>query len=332
MEVLRAANLANLLFAGPVWIAGQAIGFAEAFNAYAFVALVLSGTAAFILLDRLRFGVLAAAFGAYVFAFNPNHIDKAFGHAPLAATGILPFVLLALLAKRQRPTRVRAAGAGLLLAVAFYLNSYLGLFAFFLAAVFAVVDYTLRREGVSRYQLVRSYYFLALAFVIGLIPLGVSWYFDPSSVSSLSGARSEVFHGGSASAELYLLPGPRHPLLGGPMSEWLETNLSWEYTMFFGYTTIALARRRSRPRVRSGPARDVAPREPVRRRVRRRPDGRRRLGLAAAARSGRGVRHAAALHDARRSCRQPRRAGPAPALALRERPSARRSCSVRRWP
>jgi hypothetical protein len=241
VEVLRAANLANILFTAPVWGLGQLIGFAEAFNVYAFAALVLSGTAAFILLDRLRFGVLAATFGAYVFTFNPNHLDKVFGHAPLAATGILPLVVLALLARRRRPTPLRAAGAGLLLAVAFYINTYLGLFAFFVAAVFAGTEYVLRPRETSRYELVRSYYFLALAFVLGLVPLGVSWYVDPSSVASLAAARTGVFPGGSAEPQLYLLPGPRHPVLGGPMSEWLETNLSWEYTMFFGYTTIALA-------------------------------------------------------------------------------------------
>lgn len=241
VEVLRAANLANFLFTAPVWGLGQVIGFAEAFNAYAFFAFILSGTAAFILLDRLRFGVLAAAFGAYVFAFNPNHIDKAFGHASLAATGILPLVVLALLAKRARPTVLRAVAVGLLLGVAFYLNSYLGLFAFVLAAVFAVVEFVLEQEGISRYEVARSYYFLALAFLLGLVPLGASWYFDPSSVSSLAGARTEVLPGGSAAAQLYLLPGPRQPWLGGPMSEWLKTNLSWESTMFFGYTTIALA-------------------------------------------------------------------------------------------
>ncbi len=238
---LRAANVANVLFVGSLWVLGKMFGWIVAFNAYNMLAFVLSGTAAFALLDRLKFGVLPAAFGAYVFAFNPNHIEKAFGHAPLAATWILPLLLLALLRKRASPTVGRSLTVGGLLVVAFYLNSYLGLFALWMTFVFGVVEFAIRPASSTVYEVVRSYYFVSVLWVLAMTPIAVSWYSDRTAVAAFSSDRRGVLSGGSASAQLYLLPGPRNPWLGDPMSRWLETNLSWEFTMFFGYTTIALA-------------------------------------------------------------------------------------------
>jgi hypothetical protein len=240
-EVYRAANVANFFFVGTVWLLGQLFGWFAAFNTYNFVALVLSGTAAFALLDRLRFGLIPAAFGAYVFTFNPNHLEKAFGHAPLAATGILPLVLLVLLRKRARPSIGRSLTAGAVIASAFYFNSYLGLFALWMSVVFFAVEALMRPVGTSLYEFVRSWYFVTIAGLVGLIPTGIAWYYDRGAVSSFASSRTEALHGGFASPQLYLLPSPRHPLFGGPMHDWLETHLSWEFSMFFGYTTIALA-------------------------------------------------------------------------------------------
>jgi hypothetical protein len=237
----RAVNVANALYVGAVWSLGQLVGWVVAFNLYNLLALVLAGTAMFVLVDRLRFGFAAAAFAAYVFAFNPNHVEKAFGHAPLVATGILPLLVLALVVKRTRPKLGPSLVAGLLLATAFYLNSYLGLFAFFVVLVFAAVECALPPERATRFDVLRSYYVVAVVSFVALVPTAFAWYLDPSTVASFASERTGVLPGGSASPQLYLLPGPRHPWLGGPMSTWLETHLSWEYTMFFGYTTLALA-------------------------------------------------------------------------------------------
>ena len=239
LDYPRAIAIGNGLFTGSIWVLGHLLGWVVAYNLYNLAGFVLAGFAAFLLLDRLRLGLLAASFGAYVFAFNPNHFEKAFGHAGLTATWIFPLLLLALVAlHRQRSTR-RAIVAGALVAAAFYLHSYLGLFALWMTGLFCIVDLVQSRaRGV--FATLRSYYTVAATWTVLILPAAVGWWIDRATVRSFEQSRVE-FGGGTASAQLYLLPSARHPLLGGPMSTWLERHLSWEFSMFFGYTTMLLA-------------------------------------------------------------------------------------------
>jgi hypothetical protein len=236
----RAINVANAAFTGTLWLLGQLIGFVAAFNVYNLFCLFSAGVAGFVLLDRLRFGLGAATFGSYVLAFNPNHFEKALGHAPLAATWIFPVLLLGLVAFRRSRSARAAVVSGLLLALAFYLNSYLGLFALMLVFIWAIVDLWLRPAGTTLYAALRGYYFLAASWLVLMIPTALVWWADRRTTHAFEASRVELA-GGGASAHIYLLPSPRHPILGGPMRDWLQTNLSWESTMFFGYTTLTLA-------------------------------------------------------------------------------------------
>jgi len=241
VPVNRAVYLANGLFQGFWWFGGQLIGWAAAYNLFDLIAFAGAGVAAFILFDRLELGVLPALFGAYVFTFNPNHVEKVYSSAPLAATAVLPLLLLALFAKRRSPSRKNALLVGAALLAAFYLNTYIGLFAIWTAGVFALVELAIPPMGARRLDLVRSYYFTALVLVFGLAPAAWSWATNASTVEALAATRTTSLHGGFGSLQLYLLPGPRNPWFGGPMRNWLHGHLAWEGTMFIGYTTIALA-------------------------------------------------------------------------------------------
>jgi hypothetical protein len=242
VPVNRAVYIGNALFQGFWWFGGLSIGWAPAYNLFDLLAFAASGIAAFVLFDRLRFGALPALFGAYVFMFNPNHIEKMYSSAPLAATGVLPLVLLALFARRRAPTARRALFVGLALLAAFYLNSYLGLFSLWMAAVFIAVELALPAAGVRRrIDVVRSYYFTAVTLVLGLGPVAWSWASTAATVQGVADTRATALQGGFASPELFLLPGPRNPVLGGPMRSWLHGHLAWEGTMFVGYTTLILA-------------------------------------------------------------------------------------------
>jgi hypothetical protein len=242
VPVNRAVYIGNALFQGFWWFGGLSIGWVPAYNLFDLLAFVASGIAAFVLFDRLRFGVLPALFGAYVFMFNPNHIEKMYSSAPLAATGVLPLVLLVLFARRRAPTARNAVFVGLALLAAFYLNSYLGLFALWMAAVFIAVELALPAAGVLRRRdLIRSYYFAGVTLVLGLGPVAWSWASTAATVQGVADTRTTALQGGFASPELFLLPGPRNPVLGGPMRSWLHGHLAWEGTMFVGYTTLILA-------------------------------------------------------------------------------------------
>jgi hypothetical protein len=242
VPVNRAVYIGNALFQGFWWFGGLSIGWVPAYNLFDLLAFVAAGIAAFVLFDRLRFGAVPALFGAYVFMFNPNHMEKMYSSAPLAATGVLPLLLLALFARRRAPTARNAVFVGLALLAAFYLNSYLGLFAMWMTAVFIAVEFALPAAGVLRRRdVVRSYYFAAVTLVLGLGPVAWSWASTAATVQGFADTRTKPLPGGFASPELFLLPGPRNPVLGGPMKSWLHVHLAWEGTMFVGYTTLILA-------------------------------------------------------------------------------------------
>lgn len=241
VPVNRAVYIANFLFQGFWWFGGLLFGWAAAYNLFDVLAFASTGLAAFALLERVGLRSSAALFGAYVFTFNPNHFEKFYSSAPLAATAILPLVVLGLFAKRAAPSARNAVVVGLLLLAAFYLNSYLGLFAVWAAGVFAVLDVLVPAAGRLRGGTLRSYYLTTVVLVIGLLPAAWSWAANASTVANVAATRAAPLRGGFATAQLFLLPGPRQPWLGGPMRSWLHGHLAWEGTMFIGYTTLLLA-------------------------------------------------------------------------------------------
>jgi hypothetical protein len=240
VPLARSINIANFVFVGGLWCLGLIFGFVVGLNVYGLLVFVLSGTAMFLLLDRLRVGLMAAIFGTFVFTFNPNHVERLEGTVPLAATGVLPIVLVLLFKHRSARRGWTACAVGATIALAFYLDSYLGLFALWLGGVLFVVDIALS-NGRPRFGIVASYYWSAVTLVLTLIPTAIGLVIDPGSAESLATSRDVSLPGSSGSAQLFLLPGPRNPWLGGPMRSWLKTHLTWEGTMFFGYTTILLA-------------------------------------------------------------------------------------------
>jgi hypothetical protein len=74
-----------------------------------------------------------------------------------------------------------------------------------------------------------------------MVPVAWSWLGTAKTVEAFASTRTTAQDGAFATFQLYLLPGARNPWLGGPMRSWLHSHLAWEGTLFFGYTTLALA-------------------------------------------------------------------------------------------
>ena len=221
------------------WLRGP-LGAVAAWNLFLFLGVVATAIATFVLLERLGCSFTASLFGAYVFAFSPYAFERAYaGHLGLLQNWVLVLVAGALLGLRERRSLTRAAAVGAAVALAFYVSAYQGLLAGFAAFVFLAVELVRlrgRREWLRSALLGAAVYLVA---ALALLPILILYARERSTV------RAEVSHhvgeisNLSAKATAYLLPSPRNPLfhwLGG----FHPLDLT-EQTLFFGYTTVALA-------------------------------------------------------------------------------------------
>jgi hypothetical protein len=221
-----------LAFDGP-------LGRVGAWNLFMLLGILGTGGAMFAFLDRLGCTFGAALFGGLVFGFSPYAIERAFaGHLGLLQNWVLVLLSVVLLRLRARPSAVSALLCGLTIGFSFYLSAYQGLFAGFMALVFFALEVT-RPGGESR---ARAAALGGLSYAVALVslaPILVLYAHERSSVSALAGhTPSEVAELG-ASVWSYLLPSPRNPLF-----HWLRSVHSGdltEQTIFYGFTTIALA-------------------------------------------------------------------------------------------
>ena len=221
------------------WLRGP-LGAVGAWNAFLFLGLIATGMATFALLERLGCAFTASLFGAYVFAFSPYAFERAYaGHLGLLQNWVLVLVVGALLRLRERRSVVGAAAVGATIALAFYVSAYQGLLAAFATFVFLAVELVRLRGRLQWLQSAGLGLVVYLMAVLALIPVLVLYSRERSTV------RAEVTHRVGELANLagkttaYLLPSPRNPLfhwLGG----FHPLDLT-EETLFFGYTTLALA-------------------------------------------------------------------------------------------
>lgn len=238
-----AIQVANAIQPAFVWTTKGILGFVAALNLYMLAGFVLAGFFTFLLLDGLGLHPVASIFGSYVYAFNPYMFSKlTAGHASLLHTWIFPLIVVLLVRLRRRRTVGAAALAGLGVAVAFYLHSYYGFFALVLAGVFVVVDLV---RAPSRGERLRSLQLATMALgaaLIGLLPALVAAVRNPDAIATAE-HRVEALQLFGARIPAYLTPAEANPLLGWVVGENTRRTLaeSGTPTLFFGYTTIALA-------------------------------------------------------------------------------------------
>ncbi len=216
------------------------LGVLGALNLYMLLGFVLSAVVMFALLDQLGFHALAGLFGGFAFAFNWWQYEQAFfGHIGLNHLWVLPAVLISLLALRRSRSHRRAIVMGVVLALSFYVFSYLGLFAATLALAFAILDTVGTAKG-SRMRVARLHAEgWAMAGAL-LVPALVASRLDSTGFTSSFVFSKKYFHGAAISD--YFLPPGHSPVFGRffGAGSW-PTPHTGEETLFFGWTTMLLA-------------------------------------------------------------------------------------------
>ncbi len=223
-----------------VWELRGPLGPVGAWNAFLLLGMLGTGMAMFALLGRLGCTFTASLFGAYVLAFAPFALERAYaGHLGLLQNWVLVAVVAALFRLRQRRSLAAAALVGLGIALAFYDSAYPGLLAAFTTLVFLIVELArapARRERLRSVVLGGTAYFVT---GIALVPILVLYARERTDVQGTTSHQAADFYTYAAALAAYLVPSPRNPLFHWVRG--IHPGSLTEETLFYGYTTLALA-------------------------------------------------------------------------------------------
>jgi hypothetical protein len=233
-------QVANAVQPAFIWALKGLTGLVAAWNIFVLLGIALTGACTWLLLDSLGVGLIPAAFGAYAFMFSGYLVEKAYvGHGGLVQAWIFPLLLLALLRGRGKGLK-HAIAAGLLVALAFYIHSYYGFFAFFLMVLFYCFEVVWDTDHPWRPAARR----LALAtgvVLAGLLPAVIAMHVLHSAPGG--GAHSiDALQQFGARIPAYVAPVQWSPL-GHHIPQSLQDRLeeSGEPSLFFGFSTLVLA-------------------------------------------------------------------------------------------
>ena len=230
-----AISVANAIQPAFIWAAKGTLGLVAAWNVFTIAGFVLTAVGMFLALRYFGFRRPTALIGGYVLGFGPWMYSRAYqGHAGMQHLWVLPLLLVACVETHRSRSLRWAAAIGVLLALAMYLHSYIGLMAGVVAVSFYLLELivvaprlrTLAQGGVS----------LVASLTLFAPPL---WMYaeNPAGVSARAKETMGDLYTNGATLEDYILPSHHNPLLGYLRPLRLER----EHLLFFGYVTMALA-------------------------------------------------------------------------------------------
>jgi hypothetical protein len=201
------------------------------------ISFPLAGVGAFYLVQYLTGNTAGALVSAFVFAFNPSHVEQALHHAHVASIEFIPFFVLSYLVTIERRNLLL-----LLLTIILYaLNAlscwyYLFYLAYFVA--FHTLYVAIRDRAVPRgWQL-----FTPIACLVGVVAV-LSPILAPMVRAAMGTASVYAGGGNSFVADVfaYLAFPPYHLL--GPLAHGIYQRLSgneWEATVYLGLVNVAV--------------------------------------------------------------------------------------------
>jgi hypothetical protein len=240
--LVPAASIASPLQPFWQWVLSPAIGAILAYNLFLLVGVVATGFAAFALLYRLGFRFFPSLVGGGLVALNPWSIERAVAGAPaFNHAWCLVLLLGAVIRLRADPSRTSVVLAGLAYASCFLVAAYWG----FVGAAFLggyIAERLVAERKSALVPIARRVVTIGAIAITPLIPaLVVFFLHHKTSSQALSNPVAGVTARAASPLASYFLPSPRNPLLGFAWSAIGPNDPLRERTLFFGYTTMALA-------------------------------------------------------------------------------------------
>jgi hypothetical protein len=223
-----------------VWSSRHAIGLVGGWNLFALIGLLGTAMATFALLEWLGCAFVASLFGGYVFGFSPYAIERIHaGHLGLMQNWTLVLAAAAMIHVGAKRTYGSAVVAGLVTALAFYVSAYEGLFAGLVVAAYYIAELARRSGREVRIRTVALASLSLLVTIASLLPVAFLYRREHQAASIGISHKAGDLYAFAAKVPSYFLPSPANPLF-----HWLRGIHSrdlFEQSIFFGYTTLALA-------------------------------------------------------------------------------------------
>ena len=241
LPLLPQTQIAQPIQASVIWVLRDVVGTVAALNLFILAGFVLTGFAGFALLDWARLGMLPSLFGGFVVAFNPWVVENAMSGAIAFLHGWTLILLLGALTKLRGVRTLRwAALAGLAYGLCFLMASYMGLLATVIVVAFGVVDVGSQSSASERLWTCSLLVVIAGVTLVSLAPGLIALALDHRTIISGLSHSSLALQKFGARPEDYVLPVPRHPVLGTLGHLRRETTIYLQ-PVFVGYVVLALA-------------------------------------------------------------------------------------------
>jgi hypothetical protein len=212
-----------------------------AYNLLFIASFALAGYAAYLVAHRVTGDAAAAIVAGYIYAFSPFHWSH-LHHLEHLSIQWTAFWVLALMRRDERPTRGRAALAGLAFAIVFYANVYLGLFAALLGAMWLVRDFFRSRGGGDPAFSLRNWIWVAIVGGLLTAPVILGMAAESGDAGNFK-VPFWIKTAQSLDVLAFVTPSWRNPLLNRwhPLMFLYEHFTAGESTGYLGLSVIALA-------------------------------------------------------------------------------------------
>jgi hypothetical protein len=241
MPVLAQPQIAQPVQSVAIWVLRDVVGTVAALNLFFLAGFVLTSFAVFVLLDWARFGMLPSLFGGFVVAFNPWMVERAIaGHVAFMHGWALVLLLAALTKLRGTRTLKWGALAGLAYGLCFLVAAYMGLLATALVVAFVIVDLLSQKSRAERLWTCTLVLVMGCATMVLLLPGVIALALDHGTIAAGLSNATRALQTGGARPDEYLLPVPRHPVLG-IAGDLRRDDVFHERYVFVGYVVLVLA-------------------------------------------------------------------------------------------
>jgi hypothetical protein len=143
--------MADPLSGGPLLVMTRVIGAQAAYNILIILSFPLAGLLMFLLIYYITGSTLGSLIGAFIYAFSPWHVARAYNQVSLAMIYVLPLFLIAVIYLWRKRSVLSALAVAAALAVAILTDLHFGLFCGLILISWGIAAFVNNRVETKRF-------------------------------------------------------------------------------------------------------------------------------------------------------------------------------------